>query len=111
MSSRCQQVQQPPAFVSLKNVFNVCSIVWGVYGLYAHIFSPYGLEPRFWFSFVAFIAVGAGSVLFHATLWRSGQMLDELPMASCLRISTSLQSPHHSMARLPVVPAIGRTAE
>jgi len=38
------------------------------------------LEARFTCAFVGFGAVGAGSVFFHATLWHSAQLADELPM-------------------------------
>eukprot|EP01013_Petalomonas_cantuscygni_P044992 TRINITY_DN9642_c0_g1_i1.p1 TRINITY_DN9642_c0_g1~~TRINITY_DN9642_c0_g1_i1.p1 ORF type:complete len:358 (+),score=34.25 TRINITY_DN9642_c0_g1_i1:260-1333(+) len=38
------------------------------------------LELRYILSFVVFVVVGTGSFLFHATLWRSMQLLDELPM-------------------------------
>jgi hypothetical protein len=55
-------------------------IFWGVYGFWFHHSSRYGLELRFWFSFGAFIFVGLGSFLFHSTLWRAGQVLDEMPM-------------------------------
>lgn len=52
-------------------------IAQGFYGLYMHCSV---VEPRFTVAFVFFMIVGVGSVAFHCTLWRSMQLLDELPM-------------------------------
>merc|ERR1719277_382249 len=38
------------------------------------------VEPRYMLAFAAFFVVGLGSCAFHSTLWRSMQLLDELPM-------------------------------
>ena len=51
----------------------------GVYGAYVHR----ATERRFMFAFLAFAVVGTGSTLFHGTLLRSMQLLDELPMVWC----------------------------
>jgi|EP00927_Polykrikos_kofoidii_P078355 dihydroceramidase len=60
------------------NAISSCSIiVLGVYGLVMHWKK---IETRFVVSFITFLVVGVGSFSFHATLWRSLQLLDELPM-------------------------------
>jgi len=52
-------------------------IMVGLYGIYMHWRA---VEPRYMVAFAAFIVVGLGSFAFHSTLWRSMQLLDELPM-------------------------------
>ena len=70
-----------PYVAEFWNSLTSCTIlVWGVYGIVKHHRTVYGLELRFWAAFGALVAVGAGSVLFHVTLWRIGQVMDELPM-------------------------------
>lgn len=51
-------------------------VAHGVYGILRHPF----MELRFYTSYLFFGVVGIGSFLFHATLWRSMQLADELPM-------------------------------
>ena len=51
----------------------------GLYGIYMH---RSFVELRYIVAFCAFIVVGFGSAAFHGTLWRSMQMMDELPMVS-----------------------------
>lgn len=50
----------------------------GVYGLVMHWRAK--VETRFFASFFMLSVVGVGSTLFHGTLWRSMQLMDELPM-------------------------------
>lgn len=51
-------------------------------GVFAWVFtpSPYRSWIRFRLCWLAFITIGLGSCLFHATLRRSAQALDEIPM-------------------------------
>jgi dihydroceramidase len=49
----------------------------GVYGIYRHWGT---VEPKFIAAYASFIVIGAGSAGFHGTLWRSLQLMDELPM-------------------------------
>ena len=49
----------------------------GIYGLYRHWHS---VETKYLAAFAMFIVVGFGSAAFHGTLWRSMQLMDELPM-------------------------------
>jgi hypothetical protein len=49
----------------------------GLYGLYRHWGT---VETKFLCAFAIFIVVGLGSAAFHSTLWRSMQLMDELPM-------------------------------
>jgi dihydroceramidase len=55
-------------------------VIFGIYGLYRHASF---VEARFIVAFVLFFIVGFGSVAYHATLWRSTQLMDELPMLWC----------------------------
>ena len=55
-------------------------VFFGLYGLVKH---AAWVETRYVVSFVFFIIVGFGSVAFHATLWRTTQLFDELPMLWC----------------------------
>jgi len=55
---------------------SMCMVASGLYGMYMH----QSAERRFQSSFMLLIIVGFGSFGFHATLWRSWQLMDELPM-------------------------------
>jgi dihydroceramidase len=59
------------------SITSLSIIMSGLYGMYMHWTVA---ETRYMAAFLAFIVVGAGSFAFHATLWRSMQLLDELPM-------------------------------
>ena len=56
---------------------SLCIVMSGIYGIYAH---AKAVEFRYIAAFTSFIVVGLGSFAFHATLTRSMQLLDELPM-------------------------------
>lgn len=49
----------------------------GIYGIWRHWRKT---EDRFFYAYFIFIVVGLGSALFHGTLRREFQLLDELPM-------------------------------
>ena len=51
-------------------------LLHGAYGYYKLSWA----ELRYHVAFAMFAVVGIGSALFHGTLWRSMQMMDELPM-------------------------------
>ena len=70
-----------PYIAEFGNSLSSLFVVWfGLYGLYKH---GSWVEGRFFMAYVFFFVVGFGSVSFHATLWRSTQLLDELPMLWC----------------------------
>ncbi|ORZ41384.1 ceramidase-domain-containing protein [Catenaria anguillulae PL171] len=57
---------------------NLSTIALGAYGLL--LCRKHHYSARFYWSFMAMVAVGAGSALFHGTLTYEAQLLDELPM-------------------------------
>ena len=57
-------------------VTSILITVHGVWGLWKHGWA----ETRSALAFFAMLVVGIGSTMFHATLWRSMQLMDELPM-------------------------------
>jgi len=59
---------------------SVLMIFSGIYGAYVHRKMA---ETRFMWAFLAFAVVGTGSALFHGTLLRGMQLMDELPMVWC----------------------------
>jgi dihydroceramidase len=59
---------------------SMCMIGIGGYGLVMHYRTA---EKRFLLSFAIVVFVGFGSMLFHGTLLRHMQLLDELPMVWC----------------------------
>ena len=75
--------------------------VHGLWGIWKHRWA----ERRVQLAFATFLVVGVGSVAFHATLWRSMQLMDELPMlwGNCIFLFTltSMEVPQgRSTARL-----------
>lgn len=62
---------------SLSSFFIVGYGLWGILG---HLRLGARLERRYPAAFGMFVVVGVGSFLFHATLLRPMQLLDELPM-------------------------------
>lgn len=58
-------------------VSSLAIAVNGIYGIYRH---SHTVERRYTIAFSAFVVVGTGSAAFHGTLWRSMQLMDELPM-------------------------------
>mmetsp|Transcript_54884 Transcript_54884/g.128853 ORF Transcript_54884/g.128853 Transcript_54884/m.128853 type:complete len:287 (+) Transcript_54884:50-910(+) len=56
---------------------SLCLVATGVYGICAHVTL---VERRYLLAFFTFVVIGLGSFAFHATLLRSMQLLDELPM-------------------------------
>jgi len=56
---------------------SLCICCVGFFGLMMHRGK---VEPRYLIAFLAFVVIGVGSAAFHGTLWRSMQLLDELPM-------------------------------
>lgn len=61
-------------------VSSLIIILTGIYCFVMHNIYQRRIEPRFGVAFLFFVMVGAGSAFFHATLWRSMQLSDELPM-------------------------------
>ncbi len=55
---------------------NIIIIIIGYYGYYYH----YKLHKIVNYRFIVLMIIGFGSFLFHATLSRFGQLLDEIPM-------------------------------
>jgi len=60
----------------INSLSSLTIVLNGIYGYWAHPFA----ETRFKAAFTAMWIVGFGSCAFHGTLWRSMQLLDELPM-------------------------------
>ena len=56
---------------------SMCLVFSGGYGIYAHVSF---VEGRYVLAFFSFVVIGIGSFAFHATLLRSMQLLDEVPM-------------------------------
>lgn len=69
-----------PYVAELLNSLSSLPIAWA--GVQAWLLMPsrYRGLPRFRLCWLAFIAIGLGSALFHATLRRPAQALDEVPM-------------------------------
>ena len=63
-------------------------VIVGVLGVALHRRS---LETRFLLSFALIAVVGFGSVAFDATLWREGQLADELPMLWVVLVYTYIR--------------------
>jgi hypothetical protein len=59
---------------TISSLVIVCNGLYGIYRHYGHV------EIRYIWAFAGFIVVGFGSAAFHGTLWRSMQLMDELPM-------------------------------
>lgn len=72
-----------PWIAEFGNAVSSFAIVgYGVWGVWSHLRLGVGevLEWRFPVAYSMFVVVGIGSFLFHATLLRTMQLLDELPM-------------------------------
>ena len=57
-------------------ISNIPMILLGYYGLYVY----YKIHNKYDIRFLLLICIGVGSFLFHATMSRFGQLLDEIPM-------------------------------
>ena len=71
--------------VYIAELFNTLSSIpvflAGLYGLINCM--RYKYEYKFYFNNITLMVVGIGSIAFHGTLLREGQILDELPMLWC----------------------------
>jgi len=56
-------------------------------------------EPNFYILWTLIVAVGIGSMLFHATLSVAGQILDELPICLLLTTATAMAVPLNQWSR------------
>eukprot|EP00466_Bigelowiella_natans_P002442 jgi/Bigna1/83134/fgenesh1_pg.102_\ len=61
----------------------------------------YHLESRFKLCYLALMVVGIGSTLFHCTLYRSAQLMDELPMIWCVSVFLYTISPEAFSSKHP----------
>ena len=59
------------------SVTSLCLVATGIYGFFPHVNL---VEPRYLLAFFSIVVIGLGSFAFHATLLRSMQLLDEVPM-------------------------------
>lgn len=66
---------------------NLFYIFLGIYAFYNSYKLKISVPIRFKLLFTCFIIVGLGSILFHATLQRWAQLIDELPMLYLISIS------------------------
>eukprot|EP01052_Picozoa_sp_SAG31_P000952 SAG31_NODE_30_length_32545_cov_9.378999_15_plen_113_part_00 len=83
----------------MAELFNALSSLpictFAVFGLKQCAF--YGYEAKFAVAYTSVLIVGIGSLLFHGTLLRAGQVLDEVPMLwaslAFLYIASSMDGP------------------
>ena len=79
----------------------------GVYGIFRHWGTT---ETRYFWAYFIFIVVGVGSALFHGTLRREFQLLDELPMiwgnGIFIYVVKRMRDPFNAPSRIGLASAI-----